>query len=483
MAAIESYNFETDPAGQEYERVSRFVPSFSQSRREFMARLGKTLAASPLLGLATLATSCGGPAPTNLETSQLTDDEFLDAMQRAIFLFFWEQTSPSTGQIKDRALASGFDTRNISSISATGFGLTALCIADQRGYKASASILARVKATLSFLLQMPHENGFFYHFVDMNSGERLIKCEVSSIDTAILMCGVLTCRQHFQDQQVIDLATKLYQRINWPWMLYGGETFSMGWTPENGFLNARWDTYSELMMLYLLAVGSPSYPVPASSWDAISRPTLTYENLTYITNTSAPLFIHQFSHAWFDFRNKQDAYTNYFNNSVIATQAHKLLCGTSLASQFSDYSDKLWGITASDSSNGYVVWGGPPPMGPIDGSIVPCAAGGSIPFLSADCIEVLRNMQSWFPRSWQRYSFVDAFNPISGWYDPDVIGIDLGIMMLMAENQRTGYVWETFMRNPECAAGMKAVGFVPQSEAKKHVQSDAVPKPLVVNYY
>ena len=391
-------------------------------------------------------------------------------MQRAIFLYFWEQASTSTGQIKDARFRRWIDTRTISSISATGFGLTALCIADQRGYKESSSILARVKATLSFLLRMPNENGFFYHFIDMHTGQRAINCEVSSIDTAILMCGVLTCRQHFQDQQVVDMATRLYQRINWPWMLYGGPTFSMGWTPEYGFLNARWDTYSELMMLYLLAIGAPTNPIPASSWEAISRPSLTFENRTFITNTGAPLFIHQFSHAWFDFRNKQDAFANYFHNSVVATQAHKEFCGSSLASQFSDYSDKLWGISASDSANGYVAWGGPPPMGPIDGSIVPCAAGGSIPFLAAECIEVLRNMQNWFPRCWQRYSFIDAFNPISGWYDPDVIGIDLGIMMLMAENQRSGYVWDIFMRNPETTAAMKAVGFVDQEEAKKRPQ-------------
>jgi hypothetical protein len=212
------------------------------------------------------------------------------------------------------------------------------------------------------------------------------------------------------------------------------------------------------MMLYLLAIGAPANPIPASSWQAFSRPHLTYQGLTYITNLGAPLFIHQYSQAWFDFRNRQDAYANYFNNSVTATRAHKLFC-LSLASQFSDYSNNLWGISASDSATGYVAWGGPPSMGPIDGSVVPCAAGGSIPFLPSDCISVLRNIQSAFPKAWQRYGFVDAFNPLTGWYDPDVIGIDLGITMLMAENQRTGFVWNTFMRNPEVMAALSAVGF------------------------
>jgi len=261
--------------------------------------------------------------------------------------------------------------------------------------------------------------------------------EVSSIDTAILLCGVLTCRQHFQDQQIVDLATQIYKRVNWPWMLNGGSTFSMGWTPENGFLATRWDTYSELMMLYLLAIGATANPIPASAWQAFARPSLTYQGLTYITNTSAPLFIHQYSHAWFDFRNKQDAYANYFNNSITATQAHKLFC-SSLAGQFSDYSSKLWESrrrtrrTAMWHGAGRRRWG--QSMVPS----FPCAAGGSIPFLSSECIAVLRNIQSGFPKAWQRYSFVDAFNPLSGWYDRDVIGIDLGIMMLMAENQRTG---------------------------------------------
>ena len=448
--------------------MSSLTPTPRLSRREMLARVGKTMLASPLLNpawmniawinMAMISISCGGSKTNNAEPPPLTDDQFLDEIERAIFLYFWEQASSTTGLVKDRAFAAGNDNRTISSIAATGFGLTALCIADQRGYMASADIVARVQATLSFLLQMPNQNGFFYHFVDMNTGQRAGSSEVSSIDSTILMCGILSCRQHFQDQQIVNMATQLYEQVNWPWMLNGGSTFSLGWTPENGFLPGRWDTYSELMMLYLLAIGATADPIPASAWQAFARPSLTYQGLTYITNLSAPLFIHQYSHAWFDFRNKQDAYADYFNNSITATQAHKLFC-LSLTSQFSDYSNNLWGITSSDSVNAYVEWGGPPAMGPIDGSIVPCAAGGSIPFLSSECIAVLRNIQSEFPKAWQRYSFVDAFNPLSGWYDTDVIGIDLGIMMLMAENQRTGFVWNTFMKNPEAVAAMTAVGF------------------------
>lgn len=435
-------------------------PTTHLSRREWLAWLGKAMLLSPLAGLATMTTSCGVSQTSSFGPVPLTDDEFLNELERAIFRFFWEQASPATGQVKDRASAVGKDNYTISSISATGFGLTALCIADYRGYMDSASIVARVKTTLTFLLkQMPHHNGFFFHFVDMHTGQRVNKSELSSIDTAILLCGILTCRQYFQDAQIVEMATQLYRRVNWQWMLFGGKTFSVGWTPENGFLNARWDTYCELMMLYLLGIGAATNPIPASSWQAFTRPILTYQNLSYITNLSAPLFIHQYSHAWFDFRNKRDAYTNYFANSAIATHVHKLMCSSSLASRFTDYSTELWGITASDSRNGYVVWGGPPTMGPIDGSIVPCAAGGSIPFQPDDCIGVLRNIRTLFPETWQRYGFVDAFNPVSGWYAKTVLGIDLGIMMLMAENYRTSFVWQTFMKNPEATAAMTAVGF------------------------
>jgi len=272
------------------------------------------------------------------------------------------------------------------------------------------------------------------------------------------LCGVLTVRQHFEDPRIQDLATKIYQRVDWPWMLNGGPTFSMGWHPETGFLQARWEHYCELMMIYLLAIGSPTHPVSPETWKAWTRPTITYQGITYISGND-PIFTHQYSHAWFDFRGKRDAYTNYFQNSVLATTAHKLFC-LSLRPQFSDYSEDLWGISASDYVKGYTAWGGPPPQGPLDGSIVPCATGGSLPFLFTDCVRVLRHIRGTYaPTAWGRYSYVDAFNPLTEWYDRDVLGIDLGITMLMAENARTGFVWETFMKNPEAVSAMQKVGF------------------------
>jgi len=442
-----------------------------RTRRDFLVELSKAAVFSSLPGIAFFPFGCGGgnspispPPPPPGDGYPGTDDQLLEEIEKAGFLFFWEQANPTSGQVKDRAFAAGNDTRTVSSIAATGFGLTALCIGDQRGYQPSATIAARVQTTLSFLLnQMQPQgmNGFFYHFVDMTTGSRAFNSEVSSIDTAILLCGALMCRQHFsQDPQIPGLAAQIYNNVNFAWMLNGGATLSMGWKPETGFLAARWDSYNELMMLYLLAMASPAFPIPASSWAAWSRPPFSYQGINYITS-GAPLFTHQYSHAWFDFRNKKDAFANYFQNSVNATMAHRLFC-ISLAGQFSDYSNDLWGISASDSQkNGYVAWGGPPAMGPIDGSIVPCATAGSLPFDFADTIHVLRWIRGHYPLAWQRYGYVDAFNPLTGWYDADVIGIDLGISVLMAENQRTQFVWNTFMKDPAAQNGMNLAAFQP----------------------
>jgi hypothetical protein len=172
------------------------------------------------------------------------------------------------------------------------------------------------------------------------------------------------------------------------------------------------------------------------------------------------LFVHQYSQAWFDFRGKRDRYTDYFQNSVIATEVHRRFC-IELGKRFPDYSADLWGITASDSENGYVIWGGPPATGPIDGTIAPAAAGGSLAFLPQEAVRVMRALRDRYPNAWSSYGFVDALNPHKNWYDTDVVGIDLGITMLMAENARTGYIWNVFMQNPEAQLGMQRAGFKP----------------------
>jgi hypothetical protein len=431
------------------------------TRRELIRLAAGAVAATLPMGVPAWANAGRRFEPPKGEPYQGTDEQLLDEIERASFNFFWNEASPNTGQVKDRALAAGGDTRRMSSIAATGFGLTGLCIADRRGYRKSSEILDRVRKTLRFMWQMPHEHGFFYHFIDIETGQRWEKVELSSIDSSLLLCGVLTARQHFADQEVKDLATKIYERVDWPWMQNGGKTLTMGWHPETGFIDGRWEHYCELMMIYLLAIGSPTRPIAPDTWDAWSRPTIKYQGIEYISGND-PLFTHQYSHAWYDFRKQRDKYTNYFENSVKATKAHKLFC-LSLHDEFPDYSNELWGISASDYEHGYTAWGGPPKIGPIDGSIVPCATGGSLPFLFEDCVKVLRTIRGQYgAKAWGRYSFVDAFNPLGGWYDPDVLGIDMGITMLMAENHRTGFVWDTFMKNPEAKTAMKKVGFKPE---------------------
>jgi hypothetical protein len=386
-----------------------------------------------------------------------TDDDLLEEIVRAAFDFFWTEAGPS-GQVKDRAFLNGRDTHTLASIAATGFGLSGLCIGHARRYRNPEEIIERVRQTLRFIWEkLPHEHGFYYHFVDITSGERQWRSEVSSIDTAILICGVLTARQHFRDAEIQDLATRIYQRVDWDWMLNGGHTMSMGWNPESGFIEYRWSHYCELMMIYLLALGSPTHSITPRSWAAWKRPVLNYEGYEYISGND-PLFTHQYSQAWFDFRGKRDVYLNYFQNSITATMAHREFC-LSLRNKYPDYSERLWGITASDSVKGYRIWGGPPSFGEPDGTVVPCATAGSLVFLYPECMEVLRNIRERYGRAWGNYGYVDAFNPLTGWYDNVVLGIDVGITMLMAENHRTKFIWRTFMKNNEVRRAMASAGF------------------------
>lgn len=389
-------------------------------------------------------------------------DTLLDDVARRAFRFFWEQADGSTGQVKDRARATGTDTYKISSIAATGFGLTGLCIGAERGYRPRQEIRRRVALTLRFIAErLPHERGFYYHFVNMTTGDRLWACELSTIDTALLLCGVLTCRQYWVgDPEIPALATRIYERVDWPWFLNGQKTLSMGWKPESGFLAARWDDYCELLMLYLLGLGSPTHPLPGACWKAWKRSRITFDGLTYI-GSSPSLFIHQYSHAWFDFRGKVDDGVDWFQNSVIATEAHERFC-LSLHERFPDYTPDLWGFTASDSQEGYVGWGGPPADGKADGTVVPCAAGGSIPFRPEACLRVLHTIRDRYANeAWGRYGYIDAFNPLNGWVNADVLGIDVGITMIMAENHRSRFVWDTFMKDPAAQRGVARAGFRP----------------------
>jgi hypothetical protein len=421
------------------------------SRRSLLGCLGAS-------GAGLLPSLRGAEAQT---TFSAEEDQFLEELERAHCLYFWEQANPQTGLVRDRFSVRGKDTSRVASIAAVGFGLTALCISEKRGYLSHAQARDRVLATLRFLWKrLPNHRGFFYHFAHMDTGERQWDSEVSSVDTAILLCGVLTCRRHFHHEEISNLASSIFNRVEWTWLAEDTSLLPHGWMPEAGFLPYRWDVYSELMMMYLLGMGSWTHPLPAETWSAWKRTTFEFDGLRYI-GAFAPLFAHQYSQAWFDFRNKRDRYADYFQNSAAATEAHRLFC-LELSKQFPDYSENLWGITASDSIFGYVAWGGPPAIGPIDGTVVPSAAGGSLPFLPKECVRVLLHIKNRYgDNAWSRYGLIDAFNPLKNWYDADVVGIDTGITVVMAENARTGFVWETFMKNPEARRGMERAGFQP----------------------
>jgi hypothetical protein len=400
------------------------------------------------------------PAFSQSSALSVADIALLDDLERRACLYFLEQASDSNGQVLDRAAASNSsgkrDPRQMASIAATGFGLTALCIADQRKYIPHARILDRVRKTLRFHLdKMEHNHGFFTHFNDIDTGYPYTGSEVSPIDTSLLLCGVLTARQHFStDPEIVQLATSLYNRVDWQWILNGAQTFAMGWRNGN-FLKGRWNHYCELMMMYLLAIGSPTHPIDPACWDAWSRPRMTFGGFTYIS-AADPLFVHQYSHAWFDFRHKRDKYADYFANSILATRAHQAWC----LSLGKPYSGDYWGVSASDTAHGYRAWGGPPGEGPIDGSVVPYATAGSLPFVPDACLRVQHSLKEKYGGyAWARYGFCDAFHPDANWYDADVLGIDLGISILMAENLRTGFVWETFNRNPEVQTAFNRCSF------------------------
>src|SRR3984893_2139560 len=344
-------------------------------------------------------------APPNVLSNE--DDAFLEELERRNFLYFWEQASPDTGLVRDRCNVTKDEKSIVASIAATGFGLTALCIGEKRGFVPRVEARGRALAALRFLWKkLPTHRGFFYHFADINTGERVWDSEVSSVDTSILLCGLLTCRRHFEEHSEISLlAYEIFNRVDWSWLSEDTSLLPHGWTPEFGFLPYRWDYYSEMMMIYLLGLGSLPHPLPGNVWNAWKRTKFEYDGIRYI-GSFAPLFVHQYSQAWFDFRGKRDQYADYFQNSIIATEVHRQFC-LDLRKQYPDYSDDLWGITASDSVHGYTVWGGPPATGPIDGSVVPCAAAGSMPFLPPETMRVLRTIKDRFgARAWCDYGFV-----------------------------------------------------------------------------
>jgi hypothetical protein len=400
------------------------------------------------------------PHPLISANTSHSDQDFLDEIEYRAVLYFIEQTDPDTGLTRDRAPADGSPSSVPASISASGFALTAWGIAAERGWVSFDTARERVQVTLRFVLDhVEHKNGWLYHFISIEDGRRAWKSEVSTIDTALFLQGAIFAREYFHDAEIKTLVAKLYRRIDWNWALNGGTTLSHGWKPESGFIPYRWEQYAEMLGLYLLGIGAPSRPLPASAWHAWRRePVMNYAGRTFIH--CAPLFTHQFSHAWFDFRGRHDDYADYFRNSVDATLAQRQWCAD-LSSRFPRWSLNLWGLTASDSASGYIAWGGPAEANSkLDGTLVPCAPGGSLPFAPAECLTALRSMrETGGDKVWKRYGFVDSFNPQSDWAASDVIAIDQGITLVMAENLRSGLIWSNFMQATEVQRALRLCGF------------------------
>ncbi len=417
-----------------------------------------------------------------------SDDEFLEYVQQCNFDYFWYGANPANGLVPDR-----LPTASACSIAAVGFGLTAIGIGVDHGWIARSQGVARVLTTLNTFYQGPQGPGtsgiigymgWFYHFLDMNTGLRNGTTELSSIDTALLLGGVLYAKQFFDgtnadEVQIRTLADGIFNRVNWNWMAQGTDALAMGWQPGGGgFLTANWIGYNEAMILYLLGLGAATNPLPATAW---SRWTSGYTWATYYGQSYvpfAPLFGHQYSHCWVDFRHQADAYmlshTNtYFENSRRATLAQRAYCIANPLARVG-YSANVWGLTACDGPGpplaGYLARGAPPAEND-DGTIAPTAAGGSIAFAPEVCLPTLKYFYSHFRRSvWTAYGFRDAFNQGAQWWDIDQLGIDQGPIVIMIENYRRQSVWRVFMQNPEIQRGLQRAGFVPLASVTPSVQ-------------
>jgi hypothetical protein len=426
--------------------------------------------------------NAGGEGPdsaTVSATPQLLDDEaFLDLVQRTAFDYFWYESNPANGLIKDRSGAP-----SLSSVAAVGFGLSAVTVGIDRGWISREAGSARVVTTLEFLWGSPQGpeadatgyRGFYYHFLDLQSGRRFGDAELSTIDTALLLAGVLHARQYFDqdgatEARIRTLADELYARVEWPWMQVRSAKICHGWDPEGGFLPYDWGGYNESMILYLLALGSPTSPISPEAWTTW---TSSYSWETHYGQAFVvfpPLFGHQYSHVWVDFRGIQDAYMrdkglDYFENSRRATLANRAYAIANPLG-WADYGSNVWGLTASDIPATYRARGAPPAEND-DGTITPTAAGGSFAFTPRESLAALRHMyDAYRTRIWGPYGFKDAFNPSAQWFATDYLGIDQGPIVLMIENSRTGRIWDVFMRHPAVQRGLARAGFVPMAEAK-----------------
>lgn len=381
---------------------------------------------------------------------EMEEDDFLEAISRKTFDYFWYEANPSNGLIKDRSTKD-----SPCSIAAVGFGLTAIPVAIERGWITKEEGYERVLTTLKTFSSggVEGKNGFFYHFVDMSEGRRFGDSELSSVDTALFIAGALFAGEYFKGTEVEALATKLYESVNWQWMLNEGDSLAMGWKPEGGFLSARWNSFNECLIMYVLAIGSPTYPIPASTWDNIFRPV----NDNYISLPSESLFVYQYPLIWLDLRDEVDKYANYWNNAAVATRLNRLFA-VLRRFNYKSYDMDIWGLSACDGPSGYKAYGAS--EGNHDGTIAPYAPIGSLPITPDISLRAAKAMlKEHGPLIWGRYGFVSGFNIDQNWYSDQHVGIDQGVILLMIENYRSGLVWKYFMQNAAVKRAMGLIGF------------------------
>lgn len=410
---------------------------------------------------ASLPTSTAG---TSQPTVSASIDEIIAYEMQAAFNFFWEQAntnpaSPGYGLIRDRYPGSP----GIASTASVGFGLTALIVGVERGYISREQGYERALGTLRTLEQMATSEGFYYHFVDLETVQRAWQSEVSSIDTAILLMGVLAVGQYF-GAEVATLANAIYERVNWPWFLDPNrQMFYMAYYPEKGF-SGHWDFYAEQLMLYILAAGSPTFPVDETPYYTFTRHVGRYGNgEPFIHSWFGSIFTYQFSHAWIDFRNLVDRKgVNWFQNSVAASRAHYDFA-VAMDAKYLTLGPNAWGLTACDGPNGYEGRYGAPPSGYdnrahlVDDTVPPAGAIGSIIFTPTEVLQAMRFYYS-LERLKGRYGFYDAFNLSRDWYATDVIGIDKGISLLMLANYQDDLIYRVMMDHPAIQTGLTRLG-------------------------
>jgi len=424
-----------------------------------------------------------------------TWDAFLDTLQLRTLAYFIDTMDPATGLAPDRS-----PSPSPASIAAVGFALTAYPIAVERQLITRPEAVRRVELTLRFFLSLPQGDardgvsgykGFFYHFLKIPGGEREWRCELSTIDTALLLAGALFCQSYFDrpdrsETSIRSLADSLYLRVDWTWFMDDRPGLVTGWSPEKGFWPHIWDGYDEAMILYILGLGSPTHPLPPAVWEVWTKPYAwgTYYGMDFVS--FPPLFGHQFSHCWIDFCGIQDEYMrgkgiDYFENSRRATISQREFARENPL-HHRDYGADVWGLSACDGPKdttfvvdgvrrqfwSYRARGCAFDFVEDDGTIAPYAAGASVVFAPEICIPALKAMRSRFGHLiWTHYGFRDSFNRTfvtvetgpEGWVDRDFLGIDQGPMVVMLENLRTGLVWEMMKKNPHIITGLKRAGF------------------------